>query len=135
MKPTQVKWWAKCLGFTLSVDVLLGVVMFLYARDIVTDKQSFVLAIAVCLAAAPTYFFVKGNASLTPLYIAVTAVSHVAWVAAIILGLSKIFTGWERVMFEFAGSLSTLMFAIVFLMDAGICVWRRISKIIVLHKS
>ena len=64
-----------------------------------------------------------------------TAVSHVAWMAAIILGLSKIFTGWEKVMFEFAGGLSVLLFAIVLLMDAGICAWRKVSKIIVLHKS
>lgn len=128
MKPSQASWWVKCLGYTLSVDVLLGVIMLLFARNILSDVQSSVFVFAVCLIAAPLYFFVKGNADKTLLYILATCVSHVAWIAAIIWGLDKMFNDWSTVMFLITGGASMLLFAIILLMDAVIWVWRRIFK-------
>ena len=128
MKPTQVKWWVKCLGFTLSVDVLLGVVMFLYARNILTNVQSLLLFFAISVVGSPLYFFVKSNATFTPLYISVTAVSHILWIVAIIWGLCKVFPGWEFVMFWFTGGTSAVLLAVILLMDAVIWVWHKIFK-------
>jgi len=128
MKPTQVKWWAKCLGFILSVDVLLGVVMFLYAREMLSDVQSMLLFFAISVVASPLYFFVKGDAALTPLYISATLISHVAWMVAIIWGLCKIFPGWEAIMFWFVGGASAVLLAVILLMDAVIWVWHKIFK-------
>ena len=126
MKPTQVTWWAKCLGFTLSVDVLLGVVMFLYAREILTNLQSILLFLAISVVGSPLYFFVKSNATFTPLYISVTAASHILWIAAIIWGLCKVFPGWEALMFWFTGGTSAVLLALILLMDAVIWVWHKI---------
>ena len=128
MKPTQAKWWVKCLGFTLSVDVLLGVVMFLYAREILTNVQSLLLFLAISVVGSPLYFFVKSNATFTPLYISVTAASHILWIVAIIWGLCKVFPGWEALMFWFTGGTSAVLLALILLMDAVIWVWHKIFK-------
>lgn len=128
MKPTQAKWWVKCLGFTLSVDVLFGVIMLLYSRSILSDVQTALLMSTVCLIAAPLYFFVKGDAEKTPLYMLITCVSHATWISAIGSGLSKVFDGWEVLVLWIAGIAAILLFTVIILMDTVIWVWHKIFR-------
>ncbi len=128
MKPTQAKWWAKCLGFTLSVNVLLCVIMLLYAHNILSAIQSLALLCTLGLMALPSYFFVKGSADKTILYILVTVVSHAAWLVIIIRALGNMFEGSDGIMLGLTVGVSVVLYMVVLPIDLLICIWRRVFK-------
>ena len=128
MKPTQVVWWIKCLGFTLSVNVLLCVIMLLYAHNILSAIQSLALLCIIGLMALPSYFFVKGSADKTLLYILVTVVSHAVWLVTIIRALGNMFEGSDGIMLSLTIGVSVVLYMVVLPTDLLICVWRRIFK-------
>ncbi|MBQ9161715.1 MAG: hypothetical protein IJX74_00425 [Clostridia bacterium] len=121
------KCFLKSIVYVFSVNVLVTLVMLLYANHIIRDTISLIIILAIFTVSAPLYFFIKGNTSCPWLYTAVSGISHIAFTAVRILVFNAAYNGWETAMFFYAEIFTVAFFVAVLLLDVAVRVIKAVS--------
>lgn len=118
MKQTKKNTWiVRCLGYTLTINILTGIIMLLYANFVIKDLTSLIILFGIYIISAPLYSVLKGNSNKPLLYNILTIVGHIVFNFIMISALGHIYKGWETAMFMYTEIFTAIFFVLVVLLD------------------
>jgi len=119
----------KAVLFTFILNLLLVIVMLLYANNDISDVLSLVLTLGVLVVFGSLFSVIKGKMVRYLQYNIVSIVSHIVFIILTLLIMGCIYKGWETAMFLWMEKFSLISYLIFIVIDSIACfVNNKLSK-------